>query len=186
MEIAFYLSGLIAIVATIRVISHTNPVHALLYLIVSLLAVSAVFFTLGAYFAGALEIIVYAGAIMVLFVFVVMMLNLGNRVQRQESDWTKLVVWIGPSLLSLALLVVLVMAIHSVADQGISGEVVDAKAVGISLFGPYIMAVELVSMLLLAGVVVAFHIGREDKPGEVLSQAPTSSEIAKRKSEEQA
>lgn len=54
---------------------HTNPVHALLYLIISLLAISGVFFSLGAYFAGALEIIVYAGAIMVLFVFVVMMLN---------------------------------------------------------------------------------------------------------------
>ncbi len=86
MEIAFYLAGLIAVAATIRVITHTNPVHALLYLIVSLLAISAVFFSLGAYFAAALEIIVYAGAIMVLFVFVVMMLNLGN-VQQQERDW---------------------------------------------------------------------------------------------------
>ena len=77
MEFAFYICGLIAILATLRVITHTNPVHALLYLIISLLAISGVFFSLGAYFAGALEIIVYAGAIMVLFVFVVMMLNLG-------------------------------------------------------------------------------------------------------------
>ncbi len=61
-----------------RVVTHTNPVHALLYLIISLLAIAGVFFSLGAYFAGALEIIVYAGAIMVLFVFVVMMLNLGG------------------------------------------------------------------------------------------------------------
>ena len=78
MEFAFYICGLIAILATLRVITHTNPVHALLYLIISLLAISGVFFSLGAYFAGALEIIVYAGAIMVLFVFVVMMLNLGG------------------------------------------------------------------------------------------------------------
>lgn len=76
MEFAFYICGLIAILATLRVITHTNPVHALLYLIISLLAIAGVFFSLGAYFAGALEIIVYAGAIMVLFVFVVMMLNL--------------------------------------------------------------------------------------------------------------
>lgn len=53
--------------------------HALLYLIISLLAIAGVFFSLGAYFAGALEIIVYAGAIMVLFVFVVMMLNWRQR-----------------------------------------------------------------------------------------------------------
>ncbi|CAI0708626.1 NADH-quinone oxidoreductase subunit J [Serratia entomophila] len=182
MEIAFYLAGLIAVIATIRVITHTNPVHALLYLIVSLLAISAVFFSLGAYFAAALEIIVYAGAIMVLFVFVVMMLNLGN-VQQQERDWMKPTVWIGPGLM---LLVVLIIAIRSVSDQGISGEMVDAKAVGISLFGPYVLAVELASMLLLAGLVVAFHIGREHKPGEVLSNAPASGEMARRKSEEQA
>lgn len=95
-------------------------------------------------------------------------------------------VWIGPGLLSLALLVVLIVAIRSVSDQGVSGEMVDAKAVGISLFGPYVLAVELASMLLLAGLVVAFHIGREHKPGEVLSNAPASGEMARRKSEEQA
>jgi NADH-quinone oxidoreductase subunit J len=122
---------------------------------------------------------------MVLFVFVVMMLNLGNAVQQQERDWLKPSVWIGPGLLSLALLVVLIIAIRSLDDQGISGEMVDAKAVGISLFGPYVLAVELASMLLLAGLVVAFHVGREHKPGEVLSNAPAS-EMAKRKSEEQA
>lgn len=51
MEFAFYICGLIAILATLRVITHTNPVHALLYLIISLLAISGVFFSLGAYFA---------------------------------------------------------------------------------------------------------------------------------------
>lgn len=94
MEFAFYLCGLVAVLTTLRVITHTNPVHALLYLIISLLAVAGVFFSLGAYFAGALEIIVYAGAIMVLFVFVVMMLNLGESVQAQEREWLKPTVWI--------------------------------------------------------------------------------------------
>lgn len=94
MEIAFYVAAAIAVLATLRVITHTNPVHALLYLIVSLLAISATFFSLGAYFAGALEIIVYAGAIMVLFVFVVMMLNLGDSVANQEREWLKPGVWI--------------------------------------------------------------------------------------------
>ena len=77
MELAFYLSGLAAVLATLGVIANPNPVHGVLYLVVSLLAVALVFFTLGAPFAGALEIIVYAGAIMVLFLFVMMMLNLG-------------------------------------------------------------------------------------------------------------
>ena len=61
--------------------------HALLYLVVSLLSVALIFFMLGAPFAAALEVIVYAGAIMVLFVFVVMMLNLGPQTAAQERQW---------------------------------------------------------------------------------------------------
>ncbi len=184
MEFAFYFCGLVAVLTTLRVITHTNPVHALLYLIISLLSVAGVFFTLGAYFAGALEIIVYAGAIMVLFVFVVMMLNLGDSVQAQEREWLKPGVWFGPGLVSLLLLGVLVYAIHSLNDRGIDGNMIDAKAVGISLFGPYVLAVELASMLLLAGLVVAYHIGREQRPGEVLSNRPA--DAAKSKKEEHA
>ncbi|KAA8997023.1 NADH-quinone oxidoreductase subunit J [Affinibrenneria salicis] len=186
MEFAFYIAGLVAILATLRVITHTNPVHALLYLIVSLLAVACVFFALGAYFAGALEIIVYAGAIMVLFVFVVMMLNLGQSVVEQERQWLRPQVWIGPSLLSLVLLAVIVHAILSVTDVGITGQVVDAKAVGVSLFGPYVLAVELASMLLLAGLVVAFHIGREDKRGDAAERPAAHADTEKSTAEERA
>lgn len=179
MEFAFYICGLIAILATLRVITHTNPVHALLYLIISLLAISGVFFALGAHFAGALEIIVYAGAIMVLFVFVVMMLNLGGSEIEQERQWLKPQVWIGPAILSAIMLAVIVYAILGVNDQGIDGTPISAKAVGITLFGPYVLAVELASMLLLAGLVVAFHVGREERVGEVLSNR--TDDRAKRK-----
>ncbi len=182
MEFAFYICGLIAILATLRVITHTNPVHALLYLIISLLAISGVFFSLGAYFAGALEIIVYAGAIMVLFVFVVMMLNLGGSEIEQERQWLKPQVWIGPAILSAIMLVVIVYAILGVNNQGIDGTPISAKAVGITLFGPYVLAVELASMLLLAGLVVAFHVGREERAGEVLSNRKDDSAKEKRRS----
>lgn len=163
MEFAFYICGLIAILATLRVITHTNPVHALLYLIISLLAISGVFFSLGAYFAGALEIIVYAGAIMVLFVFVVMMLNLGPAASVQERQWMTPGIWGGPAMMSLALLGELLYVLlgnHSGAAIGLT--TVDAKAVGISLFGPYLLVVELASMLLLAALVAAFHLGRHE------------------------
>ncbi|PHM75059.1 NADH-quinone oxidoreductase subunit J [Xenorhabdus kozodoii] len=169
MEFTFYVAGLVAILATLRVITHTNPIYALLYLITSLLALSIVFFSMGAYFAGALEIIVYAGAIMVLFVFVVMMLNLGKSVVEQERLWLQPRTWIGPSILSIVLLIVLVYAISTLSSAEISGEVISAKEVGISLFGPYVLAVELASLLLLAGLIVAYHIGRENRQGEVIS-----------------
>lgn len=186
MEFAFYVSGLIAVLATLRVITHTNPVHALLYLIISLLAIACVFFSLGAYFAGALEIIVYAGAIMVLFVFVVMMLNLGQSVIEQERNWLKPSAWVGPGVVALALLVVLVKGILSIGDAPIAGDMIDAKAVGISLFGPYVLAVELASMLLLSGLVVAFHIGREEKKGGADAKDAASRNTDKKLAEERA
>mgnify|MGYP003450400277 FL=1 len=163
MEFAFYFAAGVAVVATLRVITNTNPVHALLYLIVSLLAVSMCFFSLGAPFAGVLEVIVYAGAIMVLFVFVVMMLNLGPAASVQERQWMTPGIWGGPAMMSLALLCELLYVLfgnHSGAAIGLT--TVDAKAVGISLFGPYLLVVELASMLLLAALVAAFHLGRHE------------------------
>ena len=163
MEFAFYFSAGVAVAATVGVVTHTNPVHALLYLIVSLLAVSMVFFSLGAPFAGALEIIVYAGAIMVLFVFVVMMLNLGPAAVTQERKWLTPGIWVGPAILSALLLAQLLYALFAQpSDAAIGHTSVEAKAVGISLFGPYLLAVELAALLLLAALVAAFHLGRHD------------------------
>ncbi|MDR5612354.1 NADH-quinone oxidoreductase subunit J [Arsenophonus sp.] len=177
MEFAFYVAGLVAILATLRVITHTNPVHALLYLIVSLLALSIVFFSVGSYFAGALEIIVYAGAIMVLFVFVVMMLNLGKSVVDQERAWLQPKAWIGPAILSAVLLSVIIYAIVSIKHSQIKGQMISAKEVGMSLFGPYVLAVELISLLLLAGLVVAFHIGREKRLNSLESHSDVEEQV---------
>ena len=84
MTAAFYVAAVVAVLATAMVITRANAVHALLYLVVSLLAVAIVFYVLGAPFAAALEVIVYAGAIMVLFVFVIMMLNRNEQATQQE------------------------------------------------------------------------------------------------------
>ena len=163
MEFAFYLAAGVAVASTVMVITGTNPVHALLNLIVSLLAVACTFFALGAPFAGALEIIVYAGAIMVLFVFVVMMLNLGPAAAEQEKQWLKPGIWTGPAILSALLLAQLLYALFATPSGAAIGlETVDAKAVGISLFGPYLLVVELASMLLLAALVAAYHLGRHE------------------------
>lgn len=181
MAFVFYCCGGIAVLATLRVITHPHPVHALLYLIVSLLAIAGIFFSMGAYFAGALEIIVYAGAIMVLFVFVVMMLNLGRSVETQERQWLQPSVWIGPGAISLLLLIVIGYAIATAHDHGISGGRIDAKMVGVSLFGSYVLAVELASMLLLAGLVTAFHIGREQRQSEGVTHCSEGEDSCKEK-----
>jgi len=162
MNLLFYLSAAIAVLATVLVITRTNAVHALLYLIVSLLAVALIFFVLGAPFAAALEVIVYAGAIMVLFIFVIMMLNLGGATALQESQWLRPGIWRGPALLCGILALELLYLLVKIDALPLSGAPIDPKRVGIALFGPYALGVELASMLLLAGLVGAYHLGRKE------------------------
>ena len=171
MTAVFYISAVVAILSTFMVITRRKVVHALLYLIVSLLSVALVFFTFGAPFVAALEVIVYAGAIMVLFIFVVMMLNLGPRATEQESQWLKPSMWIGPAILAIILIAELVYILTRGSNLPTGGEVVSPKQVGIALFGTgksmvesgYLLGVELASILLLAGLVGAYHLGRRDK-----------------------
>jgi len=157
----FYVAAAVALFATMMVVINTNPVHALLYLVLSLLAIALVFYTLGAAFAAALEVIVYAGAILVLFVFVVMMLNLGHKTEDQESRWMSPTAWVPAGVLAAVLLWQLLSVLWPKGFVTAAGATeVTAKMVGISLFGPYLLAVELASMLLLAGLVAAYHLGK--------------------------
>lgn len=145
------------------VITRYHPVHALLYLVVSFLAVAMIFLSLGAPFVAVLEVIIYAGAIIVLFIFVVMMLNLGKDTALQEKEWLKPRVWVGPSLLVLLLQAELIVLLLQDKGTAIQAIVVDPKKVAISLYGEYILAVELTGFLLMAGIVGAAHIGKHKK-----------------------
>ena len=162
MTTLFYISAAVALLATARVITSRAPVHALLHLVVSLLAVAAIFFALGATFAAALEVILYAGAIMVLFVFAIMLLNIapGGAAERRLFRPTML---IGPALLAAALLAALARLIVSAGGQ--AGQSVAPAEVGRTLFGPYVIAVELASLLLLAALVAAYHLTRDGGTG---------------------
>lgn len=163
MEIAFYIAGTIALVATLMVITRHNPVHALLYLNVSLLAHAMLFYLLGASFAALLEIIIYAGAIMVLFIFVVMLLNLGKETAEQERKWLKPKVWVGPTVLAAVLFAEFLTLVLS-SGQGIySPAVVSPRELATALYREYLIGVELAAMLLMAAVVGAAHIGRHKK-----------------------
>lgn len=164
--IGFYLLAIVAILASLRVITRTNPVHALLNMIVTLLALSGIFFALGAPFAGALEIIVYAGAIMVLFVFVVMMLNLGIQSTLEEESWLSSSAWAVPA--GLAFIVGLTLFSLIGMKHGFEGMMpafigvkpVTAKMIGAKLFTEYLLLVEIAGFLLLAGLVAAYHLAK--------------------------
>jgi NADH-quinone oxidoreductase subunit J len=159
MPTAFYIAGAVAVFSTLMMLTRYNAIHALLYLIVSLLAVAVVFYTIGAPFIAALEVIIYAGAIMVLFVFAVMLLNVNQIAIHQEKTWITPQMWIGPSILA-AILIAEVASLLANAPSSQPGMLaVDAKQVGIALYGPYVIGVELASMLLLGGLVGAYHLG---------------------------
>lgn len=161
MTLVFYTTAAIAVLATLLVVTGRHAVHALLYLVVSLFAVAVLFYLMGAPFAAALEIIIYAGAIMVLFVFVIMMLNLGEADSEQEQRWLAPTTWIGPALLSAILLSQWLWMLRQGGEGDITGEIVGARELGIALFSQYLLAVEMAGLLLLAALVGAFHLGRK-------------------------
>jgi NADH-quinone oxidoreductase subunit J len=133
-------------------------VHGLLYFVVSVLATAVVFFLMGAPFAAALQIIVFAGAIMVLFLFVIMLLDLPPGLTGVASSLKPPRVWVGPGFLSLLLLGELLWML--MGSGSANGSPVGPKEVGTVLYGPYVLGVELASLLLLAGLVGAYHLAR--------------------------
>lgn len=162
MNLFFYIAAVIAIFSTIMAISGKNAIHSLLFLILSLLAVSVIFYLLEAPFIAALEVIIYAGAIMVLFIFVTMMLNIGLE-KKTEKSWLHPGMWIIPSILAAILLFDLLAAIKSLPEIAASDSVILPKQVGISLFSTYLLAVEIAAILLMAGVIGAYHLGSQKK-----------------------
>jgi NADH-quinone oxidoreductase subunit J len=146
----FWIAAVVAVLATLMVVTRTNLVHALLYLVVSLFAVAVVFYTLGAPFVAALEVIVYAGAIMMLFLFAVMLLNVRADSPVKVPGWA----WVGPGILVAVLLAELVYGLTR-TSQPLAGAEVGPEAVSAALFGPYVLGVELASMLLLAALIGA-------------------------------
>ena len=163
METLFYIAGVLAIISTVMVIATKVAVHALLYLIVSLLSISVIFYILGAPFIAALEVIIYAGAIMVLFVFVIMMLEIDTSESNKKFDFIKPKVWIGPSIIALILLAEMLYMLlgngnHPMPNQSLSPEIV-----GKLMFTKYALVVDLAGFLLTAGIVGAYHLGQKER-----------------------
>ena len=169
MTLLFYLSGLVAVVATALVITRTNAVHALLYLIVSLLAVALIFFILGAPFVAALEVIIYAGAIMVLFIFVIMLVSV-ERLQKQPmagKNWKTAVVLGAVLAAEMAVFfsrgMSVLQARGTPPPAGLSG---NTQQVGWALYMKYMLPFEVASVLLLVAIIGAVVFTRKAREDE--------------------
>lgn len=162
--IIFYMVAALILVATGLAITRRNPVHAIVYLIISFFGSAMLFYLLGAPFLAALEVIIYAGAIMVLFLFVVMML----KVDSVRGPGFSLREWMPAVLLGCIFLVLATLLMAKEPGSGIPlhSAMAMPREFGRFLFERYWLAVEIVSLLLLLALVAAIQLGRGKGEGD--------------------
>ena len=168
----FYFFGAVAVIASLLVIAQRNPVYSVLLLITSFGALSGLYILLDAPFAAAIQIIVYAGAIMVLFLFVVMLLNAPHE-DTEFDEKTHPMLRPGPmrfgAALAVALLGELAWALSRSAPTSAFSNtpVTSISAIGRVLFTDYALQFEVTSILILVAMVGAVLMARrEDRAGE--------------------
>jgi NADH-quinone oxidoreductase subunit J len=163
-QLVFYMSAGLAVVSSILMITRKNPVYSAMFLVVTLFAVAAIYVLQGAHFLAALQVIVYAGAIMVLFLFVIMLLNLGHEF---EPDLRGKLAWVFGGGLGLVLAAEILMALRTVPESpGVDvltpwlRERGAVAGVAEPLFRNYAVAVEITGVLLLVAMVGAVVIAK--------------------------
>ena len=155
----FYLLAAVALLATLLCITRKNPVHAVIFLINALFALALLFYLLGAPLVAAWQVIIYAGAIMVLFLFVIMMLELAPGQAMPGISRRQL----APVLLLFLLLLGsagLIILQDPAGDIGITPFHVSPRAFGQALFSRFWPAVKIVSLQLLFATAGAWYLGR--------------------------
>jgi NADH-quinone oxidoreductase subunit J len=161
--ILFYVIGAVIVAAALLLVVHRNPVACAMFLVVTMLGLAGIFLLLGAHFIAAIQVIIYAGAIMVLFLFVVMLLNVENEALRLRNRFFS--VSVGTAL-GVLLLAELLFLFRGLGEVGQSAPAVTpqggAEAVGMVLFTKYLFAFEVASLLLLAALLGAVFIARRE------------------------
>jgi NADH-quinone oxidoreductase subunit J len=160
-EILFWVLAIISLFSALMVITSKNPVFSVIWLIITFFTISGHYVLLNAQFLAIVNIIVYAGAIMVLFLFVIMLMNLDKDTEPQKNRWLRL----GGAVAGGSLLLVLVAALRTTAAQQTqlgSGEIGLIQNLGHVLFTDYVLPFELSSVLFLTAMVGAVVIGKRD------------------------
>jgi NADH-quinone oxidoreductase subunit J len=158
-SVVFYLLAAATLTATLLCITRTNPVHAVIYLVHAFFDLALIFYLLGAPLVAAWEMIIYAGAIMVLFLFIIMMLELapgGKQLAVDRSRWVPVVLL---SLVTLGCTVALIVLDPSAAASGAAYHA-SPREFGTALFDRYALAVQVVSFQLLFAAVGAYYVGK--------------------------
>ncbi|MBK1895413.1 NADH-quinone oxidoreductase subunit J family protein [Chryseobacterium paridis] len=162
-QFLFFLVAFLAVASAVYFVFAKNPLHAILSLIVTMFSIAGMYILLNAQFLAIIQIIVYAGAIMVLFLYILMMLNLNKEDESKKNNTLKFIGVFTAGLLLIGILGVF----RGVQDNHIVVENVDrgvglTKNLGKLLFNEYVLPFELASILILAGIVGAVLIGKKD------------------------
>ncbi len=160
MTILFYIFGAVAIVAALSVVLQRTPVYSALSLIVVLCAIAVEYLLLNAEFIAVIQVIVYAGAIMVLFVLVIMLLNAGHEVPSSRS---RLARWLGMPLLAAFLIEMLFAVWRYLPPSALAPQAPDSgpAAIGGLLFKNYVLPFELTSVLILVAILGAVVLAKK-------------------------
>jgi NADH-quinone oxidoreductase subunit J len=154
----FYILAVVTVIGTILAISEKHPVHAIVYLVTSFFSLAAIFFLLAAPLIAMFEVIIYAGAVMVLFMFVIMMLDLGRP---EDARRPGLLRWLPALLLAGIALVSLGLMLSAQSPAHGAGAGAHVRDFALTLFRKYGVAIEIISMQLLFAVVGTLYLGRK-------------------------
>ena len=162
--IIFWFLTVLALGSAIKVITSKNPVHSILSLIVTFFAISGHYILLNAQFLAIVNIIVYAGAIMVLFLFVVMLMNLNAATEPQKNRILQIAGILSGGCLFLVMIAALLKA-DRISDPVLmnSGDAGLIKNLGKALFNDYVIPFEISSVLFLSAMIGAVVIGKKEK-----------------------
>ena len=178
-EILFWALSVISLFSALMVITSKNPVFSVLWLIVTFFTISGHYILLNAQFLAVVNVIVYAGAIMVLFLFVIMLMNLSKETEPQKSKWLKLAGAVAGGCLLLVLVAALRGTETRMTELG-SGNIGLIQNLGHVLFTEYVVPFEIASILFLSAMVGAVVIGKNEKrptEDEILDAEIVSSEL---------
>lgn len=161
--ILFYFVGGIALLSAGNFVMSKNPMYALLSLIVTFFSIAGLYVLLNAQFLGIVQVIVYAGAIMVLFLYVMMMLNLNKEDEGKKNKMMKILGFFAAGILFIGFLGAYKgLSKNDVASTGVDNNVGLTKNLGHLLFSEYVLPFEVASVLILAGIVGAVLIGKKE------------------------
>jgi NADH-quinone oxidoreductase subunit J len=159
----FYFLSFVALLGALMVVFSKNPIYSVLYLIIVFFCLTGHYILLNAQFLAVVNIIVYAGAIMVLFLFVIMFLNMKKETEPQQNNIIKFAGVISGGLLLVIMVAVLKnVSTKQVAEAGFNSQIGMVETLGKVLYSDFLLPFELASILFLAAMVGAVMLGKRE------------------------